>query len=449
MTLRTRIALAVAAAVALVSVVLAVGVFWLAYNEIRTNQDLALQRESGRVLQIYYATGSLDEPEDCEWLTSPACAVIIGPDGKQENVAGPGPTMVLNDQIRDAARGTSPRFLNTESSDGTTLRVYVRQLPGERALAVGMRDDRVQKSVERLAWFLTFLCLGATVAGAGAGYLLARQGMKPIQRLTQNAQEVARTKDPTAIIDVTRKDEVGQLALAFASMLGELKQSQEQQKHLVADASHELRTPLTSLRSNISLLRQRPQFDDDIFTTIDREVLSMQSTVEDIIDLARGEESLFFTEGILLTELVRHCFELARQRFPEIHWSLEILPEAESFDVDGDRALLSRAIGNMLENAGKFTPDNGQVNVRVQLADDALRVTVSDTGPGIPPEDLERVFQRFYRAPAARNTVGSGLGLAMVKATALLHHGQVQAFSNVSGSTFVMTIPPILRSDMH
>ena len=448
MTLRTRIALAVAAAVALVSVVLAGGVFWLAYNEIRTNQDLALQRESGRVLQIYYATGSLDEPEDCEWLTSPACAVIIGPDGNQENVAGPGPTMVLNDQIRDAARETSPSFLNTESSDGTTLRVYVRQLPGERALAVGMRDDRVQRSVERLAWFLTFLCLGATVAGAGAGYLLARRGMKPIQRLTQNAQEVARTKDPTAIIDVTRTDEVGQLALAFASMLDELKLSQEQQKHLVADASHELRTPLTSLRSNVSLLRQRPQFDAEIFRAIDSEVLSMQSTVEDIIDLARGQESLFFTEGILLAELVRYCFELARLRFPDVQWSLEVSPEAESFDIDGDRALLSRAVGNLLENAGKYTPDKGQVNVEVQVVDDVLQITVIDSGPGIPQEDLERVFERFYRAPAARTTVGSGLGLAMVKATALLHRGQVEAFSNTFGSKFVMSIPRIPQSDM-
>lgn len=449
MTLRTRIALAVAAAVALVSVVLAGGVYWLASHEIRTNQDVALQRESARVLENYYATGKLDETESCKWLTSPACAVIISPDGTQESAAGSNSTMVLNDQIRDAARGTSPRFLNTQSSEGTKLRVYVRELPGERALAVGMRDDRVQTSVERLAWFLTFLCLGATLAGAGAGYLLARRGMKPIQRLTRNAEEVARTKDPTAIIDVTRTDEVGQLALAFASMLGELKQSQEQQKQLIADASHELRTPLTSLRSNVSLLRQQPLFNDEIFVAIDNEVLSMQSTVEDIIDLARGEGSLFFSEGILLAELVRHCLELARQRFPDISWSLEILPEAESFDIDGDRALLSRAMGNLLENAGKYTPDNGRVDVGLRLVGDVLKLTVSDSGPGIAQEDLKRVFERFYRAPDARKTVGSGLGLAMVKATALLHHGEVEAISSTSGSTFVISLPRILYSDVH
>lgn len=441
MTLRTRIAAAVAVAVALVSIVLGGGVFWLASHEIRTNQDVALQRESVRVLENYYATGRLDEAEACKWLTSPACAVIIGPDGTQESTAGPDSTMVLNDQIRDAARGTSPRFLNTESSDGTKLRVYVRELPGERALAVGMRDDRVQTSVERLAWFLTLLCLGATVAGAGAGYLLAHRGMKPIRRLTLNAQEVARTKDPRAFVDVSRKDEVGQLALAFSSMLGELKASQEQQKQLIADASHELRTPLTSLRSNVELLKQRPAFDEGIFSAIDGEVRAMQSTVEDIIDLARGEESLFISEGIVLADVVRHCFELARQRFPDISWTLEISPEAAAFDIDGDRALLGRAIGNLLENAGKYTPGKGQVAVGLHEHGDALTLRVSDSGPGIPARDLERVFERFYRSPEARAAIGSGLGLAMVKATVLLHGGHIEAFSDGRGSTFVMTIP--------
>ena len=145
MTLRTRIALAVAAAVALVSVVLAGGVFWLASSEIRTNQDLSLQRESGRVLQIYYATGKLDEAEACKWLTSPACAVIIGSDGEQK-ATGPESSMIINDQILAAARESEPRFVNAESSDGMKLRVYVRNLPGGGALAVGTRDDRVQKA---------------------------------------------------------------------------------------------------------------------------------------------------------------------------------------------------------------------------------------------------------------------------------------------------------------
>ena len=441
MTLRTRIALVVAAAVALVSVVLAGGVFWLASSEIRTNQDLALQRETGRVLQIYYATGELNDGQACEWLASPACAVIIGSDGEQLSDSGQNSPIVVNDQIRAAAREQESRFLNAMSTDGTKLRVYIRNLPGDGSLVVGTRDDRVQRSVARLAWFLTFLCLGATAAGAGTGYLLARRGMKPIQRLTRNAEEIARTKDPKAIVDVTRTDEVGQLALAFASMLGELKQSQEQQKHLIADASHELRTPLTSLRSNVSLLRQQTQFDDEIFSAIDNEVLAMQSTVADIIDLARGAESLYITEGILFADVVQHCFDLARQRFPEVLWSVEISPEAESFDIDGDRALLSRAVGNLLENAGKYTPGGGRVDVGLRLVGETLKLTVSDSGPGIAEDDLERIFERFYRAADARKTVGSGLGLAMVKATVLLHHGHVEAVSSASGSTFVMSIP--------
>lgn len=441
MTLRTRIAAAVAIAVALVSVILAGGVYMLASKEIRTTQDLSLQRESNRVLERYYATGKLEGTEDCQWLTSPACAVIIKPDGQQIPAPGPGEKLVITDQLRLAAAEPDPSFLSSASADGTPLRVYVRHLPGEGALVVGIRDDRVQTSIERLTLFLSLLCLGATIAGAGAGYFLALRGMKPIERLTRNAKEVARTKDPQAIVDITRTDEVGQLAQAFASMLGELKKSQNQQKQLIADASHELRTPLTSLHSNLSLLKKRPVFDNDIFSAIDSEVLSMQSTVEDIIDLARGEDSLFITEGILLADVVGHCFEAAKRRFPGSEWTLEVSTDAANYDIDGDRALLSRAIGNLLENAGKYSSGTGTIVVRLRQVGEALALSVSDTGPGIAEADLERVFERFYRAPEARTVIGSGLGLAMVKSTALLHGGTVEAFSTPEGSTFVLTLP--------
>nr|WP_232523423.1 HAMP domain-containing sensor histidine kinase [Nocardioides sp. MAH-18] len=267
----------------------------------------------------------------------------------------------------------------------------------------------------------------AGVIGAGlAGWAVARSGLRPVRRLTAEVEEIARTEDLHPI-PVEGDDEIARLATAFNQMLAALAASRDRQRQLVADAGHELRTPLTSLRTNLDLLTQsdtpggaslpveaRIELMDDVRAQIEE----LTTLIGDLVELARDEPLTHVVEPIDLPEIVDRAIARVRRRAPGLTFDVEM----GSWFVVGESAGIERAVTNLFDNAAKWSPEDG--NVTVRLVDGTL--TVDDEGPGIAEADRPHVFDRFYRSAESRGMSGSGLGLSIVRQVAERHSGTVR-----------------------
>jgi len=211
------------------------------------------------------------------------------------------------------------------------------------------------------------------------------------------------------------------------------------QRRFVADASHELRTPLTSMQTNIDVLKQQDRLDPEarqrLLDDLQRESHEMRDLIGGLIELARGDDPRLERTAVQLDELVESSVVRARSRFPQLTFETSLAPTT----VDGVPERLERAVWNLLENAGKWSEPNG--TVEVALADGELRVR--DHGPGIAEEDRPHVFERFYRATAARSLPGSGLGLSIVREVAEAHGGTVTAEAAPGGGALLRLKLPV------
>jgi two-component system sensor histidine kinase MprB len=253
-----------------------------------------------------------------------------------------------------------------------------------------------------------------------------------VTRLTRAAERVATTQDLAASIDVRRRDELGRLASSLNAMLAALDMSREQQRDLIRDASHELQTPLTSLRTNVEMLAGRPTMPETerrrLLADVSQQVAELTALMDNLVELARDTDTATEeTTEIDLDRLVTDAVDRARLRAPDGTIVLDLEPTR----VEGRRHQLERAIVNVLDNACKWSPPGGRVEVRLRNG----TITVRDHGAGIDRADLPRVFDRFYRAPAARAMPGSGLGLAIVRRVVDAHGGSVALEPGPGGGT--------------
>jgi two-component system sensor histidine kinase MprB len=333
-----------------------------------------------------------------------------------------------------ATQQEAPPF-DVTTTDGTHVRVYAVPIGSGAALEVARSltevDDVLGETRNRLA----LVALGGVLIAAALGTLVARGALTPVTRLTNIVEQVARTRDLSQRVTSASADELGRLAASFNVMLGELEQSIQQQRQLVADASHELRTPLTSLRTNLELLERGQPTDpaerQQVLGELVGQTERLSTLVSDLIDLARDEQAQLTVEDIDLDQIATEAIAEMRMRYPEVRFELD--RTSTSVDVvRGVHSRILRAVTNLLDNAGKWSPNGGLVEVTVR----GNEVTVRDHGPGIAPEDEARVFDRFWRAPAARQLPGSGLGLAIVKDVAETHGGRVTLERPSGGGAF-------------
>jgi two-component system sensor histidine kinase MprB len=284
-------------------------------------------------------------------------------------------------------------------------------------------------------WILLIGGLGIALAAALSA-LVATATLRPVRRLTAAAENVAATGDLSARVDVSGSDELGRLARRFNSMLSALETSVGQQRRLVADASHELRTPLTAARTNIDLVREGRISDEEVRHALDEasvELDSLTSLVSDLVELARGAERKLRIEEVQLDDLVAGMVERAKARSPQTTFLTSLSPTL----VHVDAVLVERAVSNLLDNAVKYSTAGTPIEVIVRDGE----VVVADHGPGISEVDLPRIFDRFYRAAAARAKPGAGLGLAIVREAAEAHGGKATAESTTTGARFRLTLP--------
>jgi two-component system sensor histidine kinase MprB len=290
---------------------------------------------------------------------------------------------------------------------------------------------------------LLVVALGVAVAVA-LGMAVARATIRPVKRLTAAAEHVTATQSLDAAIEERGDDELARLARAFNEMLAGLQASREQQVQLVSDAGHELRTPLTSLRTNIELLmraRELPAADrDELLADVQGQLQEMTDLVGDIVETARQDEQHLREYGeVRFDEVVARAVERARRRAPSLRFELRTTPGL----VRAQPALLERAVLNVVDNAAKWSPPGGTVEVLLERAG-VWQLSIRDQGPGIAAEDLPRVFDRFYRAPSARSMPGSGLGLAIVSQVVADLGGKVTAESPPAGGTVVRLELPVV-----
>ena len=298
--------------------------------------------------------------------------------------------------------------------------------PFTGAVVVAAQVDNLYHDLHRLRLILILVTLGGIVAAAAGGALVSRTTLAPVRRLTDATERIARTRDPSERVPEGGHDEIARLGASFNTMLAALEDAIETQRRFVADASHELRTPLTSMQTNLDVLR-RPaastQLDPDsrerLLDDLQREAHEMRDLIGGLLELARGDDPRLAREPVQLDELVEESVERARSRFPKISFAAELDPTT----VVGSSERLERAVWNLLENAGKWSPEGETVEVKLHEGE----LTVRDHGPGIAPDDRPLVFDRFYRSADSRSLPGSGLGLAIVREVADAHDGTVTA----------------------
>lgn len=239
---------------------------------------------------------------------------------------------------------------------------------------------------------------------------MARAGLRPVDGLIGTVEHIAQTEDLTVRIPVEGDDEIARLSGAFNSMTAALASSRERQSQLIADAGHELRTPLTSLRTNIELLARSDETGraippDDrraLMVSVKAQMTELASLIGDLQELSRPDATdPGPLQVVALHDVVQSALDRARLRGPD----LTIDAELSSWYVRAEPAALERAVVNVLDNAVKFSPPGGAVEVSL---DERGALTVRDHGPGIPAEDLPHVFERFWRSPSARAMPGSG-----------------------------------------
>ncbi|MBO0847301.1 MAG: HAMP domain-containing histidine kinase [Nocardioides sp.] len=347
---------------------------------------------------------------------------------------------------RDAAvaDGRADAYFTSAMHGGTRFRVYTATLLGSDALVRTSRATNADDGALRnAALLLALLTLTATAATYLIARLAAGRVLRPIGRLTAAAEHVTATRDLTARLGSTSTDEVGRLSASFDTMLAALHDAVVAQRQLVADASHELRTPLTSLTTNLDLLEDGDGLADPqapaLVAAAREQAAELDQLVSDLLDLARYREAEPHREIVRLDLLADDAVHRLRSRAHHVEIETDLRPCL----VNVDPAAVHRALTNLVENAVKWSPADSTVRVLVQDG----RIGVIDHGPGIPDDDLPHIFERFYRATAARGMPGAGLGLAIVGSVAEANDGLLDVRSGPEGSTFTLAFATVAGAD--
>ena len=459
MTFRARLVLVATGAVLVVVILGAVATYVVAYDSLLGSVDVTLQ-QNARGLFAGNAIGELPVIENTCGRAAGYCSQMVWVDGKV-NPGDKQPLAIPRAVARVAgSQGTDSELLFSTKVGGIAVREIVFPFAGAYhysnrpvplnpltmqfggALQLTLPLTGVNEGLHHLVvalWIIILIGVGlAVLLGLGVG----RAVLAPLDDLTGTVEELARTTDVSRRLDPGGPDELGRLRRAFNRLLAALDASRDSQRQLVLDASHELRTPLTSLRTNMEVARRMeelvPEDRDILIGDVLTQLDELTSLVADMAELARGEQPHQRQGAIRFDELVLTAVEAATThgRSRNVSFMASVSPSW----VEGSASRIERAVDNLLDNALKYSPDNGVVEV---ACGDGVLV-VRDHGPGVADTDITHIFDRFYRAPEARSRPGSGLGLAIVAQVALDEGGQVSVHHPPGGGAlFRFALPTI------
>lgn len=337
-------------------------------------------------------------------------------------------------------------------ADGNDLLIVTVPYPavGTPAYAVEAGAPLAPAKAVMRDWLFTLaLAFPVVILGAvGGGWFLARRAFAPVERIIRSAEQITLRNLATRLPVARTGDELERLSAALNHMISRLDVAFQHNRRFMADASHELRTPLTIMRGELeSILSQSPPAPDlpERLASVLEEVERLAKIVETLFALSRldaGEaqaESVRFDLAQLVTSTAEQMCLLAEDK----HITVTCRADGE-VPVEGDRARLKQVVVNLLDNAIKYTPANGRINLRTSIHDGRALLEIEDTGIGIPADALPRVFERFFRVDKARARAmgGAGIGLSIVKAICAAHGGQVAVASvEGQGTRFKVTLP--------
>lgn len=333
------------------------------------------------------------------------------------------------DHVHDQPRVYSR---STESVGGERYRVHSIGVRGG-VVQVARSLEEVDRVLDDLRRRTALLVVVVSLGAAVAGWVIASGVAGPLRRLTKAAEDVGASGELDVEVEAHGSDEVGRLTAAFSEMLDALSRSRAAQQRLVDDAGHELRTPLTSLRTNLSVLRRHSELSEEtratILSDLDDEIAELTSLVNELVAVAGGEQPAEPAQPVDLGPVVHEAAtRVGRRRDRDVR-----VRAATAATVQAEPAALDRAVTNLIDNACKFDDSGGPIEVEVVGGE----VRVLDRGPGIAPDESDRVFERFYRAESARTLPGSGLGLAMVAELAERNGGAVFVDEREGGGVVV------------
>lgn len=445
MTLRRRITLAVALAVAAVVAAMGVSSYLATRSTLRSEIDQALTERAAPFVRGDggpagpHGGGDPGRPRH----EAPGPPAFGGAPGYFQFVQADGtvvagdagtPKLPVDARAREVAKTGSGRYFRDVTVNGTRLRVLTVADSGDgQAVQVARPLTEVDNVLHDL--LVTYLVFGAAgiLLAALLGGVIGRTALAPIRSFTARTEAVTGAPDTSLRLEGGDAEELQRLAASFNRTLDALERSVEAQRHLVADASHELRTPIAALRSNVQVfLRsdelpagEREALQHDIIAELDE----LTQLVSDVVELARDARAGEEVEDLELAQIVTECVERTRRRAPGLDFHVDLEPTM----IRSAPERVTRAVTNVLDNARKWSPPGGRVDV--VLAGGEL--SVRDHGPGFDEADLPFVFDRFYRAAGARRMPGSGLGLAIVRQAAEAQGGSAQAGNAPGGGALV------------
>jgi two-component system sensor histidine kinase MprB len=455
MSLRARVALALALLAAAAVIVVSVTSYVVTGNSVHAQTDRSLhqygeqlQDPDGHLASQLCSRFGTPPPDNDNGHPEPDQGAIVELPGAQVQCLSSGGSVtrstlnglpVSTDDRKVASHAWQSYYDTTQTKDGAGYRIYTVAVQPSGAVQIARSTHEADQALATVRD--RALLVGAIVIAlaAGAGWLLARRAAAPLSRLTATAERIAETGRPEeagpGLTEDAGRDEIGRLARAFETMLAALTRARENQQRLAQDAGHELRTPLTSLRTNIETLRRHADMPNDVrarvLDDLTEEEGELQRLVEELVALVSDEDDGEEPAPVDLGAVVDRQVERARRRSDRV-----IVVERDGTRVVGRSRRLDRLVANLIDNAIKFS-DAGRP-IEVSLHDGVL--TVRDHGPGFEPRDLPHVLDRFYRAENARSRPGSGLGLAIVDEIARAHGGSVAVANATDGGGAVVTV---------
>jgi two-component system, OmpR family, sensor histidine kinase MprB len=447
LSLKRRIALAAALAVAAVAVAVAVISYESTRSHLIGEVKTELRQQAQRSLAAHHsggpprgggqggpnqAGGSFQAPGPPEPGGASGLIQVVTPDGTIVHSAG----LPVTSQVLNIARSGQGSTFYDARVDGHHYEVYAAwDAPDQHVVQVALPLTDADAVLHGLLLPYALLIAGGVLMALLLGFTISRSALRPIERFVARTERVTSELERPARLEETDAVELRRLAESFNQTLDALERSIDAQRHLVADASHELRTPIAALRSNIQIFLEADRLPEHERVELQQSILAeldeLTQIVADVMELARGSAPDRHAEPVELDTIVREAVDRTQRRAPALHFDLDLDPTV----IDGVPERVARAVANVVDNARKWSPPEGPIEVR--LRDGTL--TVRDHGPGFKDEDLPHVFDRFYRAKQARRMPGSGLGLAIVKQAAEAHGGHVAA-ANAPGGGAIVTV---------
>lgn len=377
---------------------------------------------------------------------------LLGPDGQVQvasaNLAGG--RLPSISALSVSARAEEPSFATISAGGDEDLRLLVALAQPGGVLIVAESLEPLERTLSQARTLLLLFGSLALILVTGGAALLTGRALAPMAMLTTTAASIARTGNYHERVPAAGPhDEIGQLATTINVLIGTVERALGQQRQLLADTSHELRSPLTVVLANLDLLRRNmEQHDREIcIGEAAAEAQRMRRLVNDLLLLAQGDALPAVARGHVQ---LNHIVEEASATAARQDSGCPIHTQADEAVVLGDAERLTQLIRNLLDNALRHTPAGTAIHVSLRACDDMAELSVADAGPGIAPEHLPQIWDRFYRVDKARTRAlgGSGLGLAIVKYIAEAHGGSVDVTSELKrGTTFTVRLPLAAPAD--